>query len=91
MKTFITAVTSVAGYLLRDVASVPRICTGCGRTFTRLTPAQCTQIGSGLLPTCRRRRCEGRLWAAAYSGTGRLVNDLGSARSVNSTTGDNPS
>lgn len=91
MKGFITAVATVADYLLRDVASTPRICTDCGRTFTRLTPTQCAQIGSGLLPTCRRRRCDGRLWTATDSGTGHLLNDLGAARSVNSTTGDNPS
>jgi hypothetical protein len=58
----IAALSAVADYLLfRAVASTPRICDGCGRTFTRITPAQATQIGARRLPTCRRWTCTGRL------------------------------
>jgi hypothetical protein len=89
VKALITAVATLAAYLAPDVASTPRICDTCGRTFTRLTPAQCTQIGSKQLPACRRRRCDGRLWAATWQGTGHLLEDL--AAHPTNTTGDNPS
>lgn len=89
MKGVLTAVATLAAYLAWDVASTPRVCTGCGRTFTRLTPAQCAQIGAKQLPACRRRRCDGRLWAATGSGTGHLLEDL--AAHPTNTTGANPS
>jgi hypothetical protein len=61
----ISSVTAVADLLLsRTVACTPRYCDTCGRPVTRLTPAQCAQIGSDLLPECRRRRCSGRLLRA---------------------------
>ncbi|GGV33939.1 hypothetical protein GCM10010182_67200 [Actinomadura cremea] len=47
--------------LLRIPALTPRVCDGCGRTWRRLTPTQCTQIGARRLPACRRWTCDGRL------------------------------
>lgn len=78
MRAVITAVATLVDYLARDVASTPRVCDACGRTFTRLTPAQCAQIGSKQLPVCRRRRCGGRLWAETWQAT----------RPINTATGD---
>lgn len=84
MKALISTVAALVDYLARDVASTPRVCDACGRTFARLTPAQCAQIGSKQLPACRRRRCDGRLWLAPF--TGDVLDDL--AAHPTNTTGD---
>lgn len=68
--------TAVAYLLFRPATSTPYVCTGCGRTWTRLTPAQCAQVGSRLAPTCRRLTCIGRLWPAPIEATDRLIRDL---------------
>jgi hypothetical protein len=63
VRRLVSAVTTVVDYVLsRAVVSEPRICDACGRVFTRVTPAQCTEIGARRLPECRRWRCDGRLW-----------------------------
>lgn len=62
MYRLASALLAVADYaLLRSVACTPRVCDGCGRTWRRLTPTQHTHIGAGLLATCRRWTCDGRL------------------------------
>jgi hypothetical protein len=71
-----SAVRWLVTVLAGDVASTPRLCDGCGRLWTRLTPDQCTEIGSDRLPTCRRLRCTGRLWPVWPEATDRLIRDL---------------
>ncbi|MFD0902379.1 hypothetical protein [Actinomadura sediminis] len=62
MYRLVSALLVVGDYLLlRTVACTPRVCDGCGRTWRRLTPTQCTQIGARRLPACRRWTCSGRL------------------------------
>ncbi|WUI02070.1 hypothetical protein OHR68_09770 [Spirillospora sp. NBC_00431] len=71
------ALAGIADYLLtRAVTVTPRVCDGCGRTWTRITPAQATDIGARRLPTCRRRSCTGRLWPAPIEATDRLIRDV---------------
>lgn len=69
-------IRAVLALLSPRTASEPRICDGCARVFTSLTPAQCAVIGSDRLPQCRRRGCDGRLYRATGEATDRLVTDI---------------
>jgi len=62
MYRLASALLTVADVLLLRVpACTPRVCDGCGRTWRRLTPGQCTAIGARRLPACRRWTCSGLL------------------------------
>ncbi|MFC5744772.1 hypothetical protein [Actinomadura rugatobispora] len=50
--------------LLPGTPATPRLCTMCGRTARRLSPAHHADIGSKRTPTCRRWGCPGELWHA---------------------------
>lgn len=79
MKALIAEAATLADYLARDIPCEPRVCTGCGRTFVRVTRAQGARLARGKHAACRRRRCHGHLSAATWTDSAPLVN---------STTGD---
>lgn len=72
----IAALAALVSLLRRTVPCTPRVCDGCGRTATHLTPAQCADVHSKRLPRCRRRGCDGRLWLVTDEATDRLITDL---------------
>lgn len=62
MTALLSGARRLLDRLLPGTPATPRLCTMCGRTVHRLSPAHHADIGSKRNPVCRRWGCPGELW-----------------------------